>query len=278
MAITILASAQITFADAPDWWQRLAESAGLRPRAADEKSPTEIFDSGGKTTALMTRLGLRYRTWDGLERASLLIIGPDALTGSEPMPGDIEKFAAAGGKVLILAQDPIWIAEFVGLEPSPEPCLRAGPGGLNQAVAQGLPPEALGGWPSPLAKSPIRAPNRGGWRSLLDPIGQPGFTILMEMDYGWGRITWCSIDFDMATGHEPAMALARRVIEHAARPSGLDAPSWRADREANRRLFDPAPTAKATPAAAPNQKSSDPSRSDGGTTPIGFYITPGTAP
>ncbi|MCC6354004.1 MAG: hypothetical protein IT577_08975 [Verrucomicrobiae bacterium] len=203
-------------------------------------------------------MGIPCRPWDGLERAALLVVGKDAISGSEPIPGDIEKFVALGGKALIMPQDPVWLAEFVGLEPSPQPCLRSVPGDPEQAIARGLASESLGSWPAPISPTPIRLPQRGGWRSLLDAVGQAGYSLLMEADHGWGRITVCAIDLEAAASHDPAKLLARRILSHAARPSRATAPSWRADRDANRRLFDPAP-----PDAA-NEK--------------GFYIRVGAAP
>lgn len=242
LGIAMVALASVGATDgAPAWWQRVSEALGLRSAQADAAAPIEIFDPGGKATEWIAGLGLTVRPWDGIERAALLVIGEDALAGADPMPGDIEKFVAVGGKVLILPQDPIGLAEFVGLHPSPQPCLRCGPGDPEQAVARGLPSDALGGWSSPMAKAPIRLPDRGGWRSLLDAIGQPGHTILMEADYGWGRITICAIDFENSATRPPAMDLAQRVIAHAGRATQLAAPVWRDDREANRRLFHPSP-------------------------------------
>lgn len=240
IAIAALATAHAA-AETPAWWQRMADALGIQPQAPQGDPPIELFDPAGKAAPWIAGMGLPCRAWDGNERAALLVIGPDALSGAEPMPGDIEKFVAVGGKVLILPQDPVWLAEFVGMEPSSQPCVRSGPGDPAQAIARGLSSEALGGWPAPIARSPIRLPSRGGWHSLLDATGQAGYSILMEADYGWGRLTLCAIDFLGAASHEPATALARRVISHAARASQATAPTWRADRDANRRLFDPAP-------------------------------------
>ena len=78
-----------------------------------------------------------------------------------------------------------------------------------------------------VSSAAIEKPHRSGWRPLLECEFDLSYTPLMELDYGKGRVTLCTLDLGDHLGEDPAARrTAERVVDYA-----LNAPlSPRADK------------------------------------------------
>lgn len=62
----------------------------------------------------------------------------------------------------------------------------------------------------------IEKPHRSGWRPLLECEFDLGYSPLMELDYGEGRVILCTLDLEDHVRQDPAaLRLTRRIIDYA---------------------------------------------------------------
>ncbi len=204
-----------------------------------------VFDPVGKTTQFLKSLGVTTKPWDGKPSPALLIIGREALSGMSTLPGDLKAYVAAGGRALIMTQSPDWFRSAMGFRVSRNATRQIFPVGANHPAVAGLDAADLCNWngettltePYPeepnlkitplygwkwgnqgvVASASIEKPHRSGWRPLLECEFDLAYTPLMELDFGKGRVTLCTLDLEDQAGEDPAAdRLARQILSHAA--------------------------------------------------------------
>jgi hypothetical protein len=59
-------------------------------------------------------MGYTTSPWNGQSSTQLLVIGRNALKTSARLPGDLQAFVQAGGRVLLSGHDPYWLRANLG--------------------------------------------------------------------------------------------------------------------------------------------------------------------
>src|SRR5262249_35299894 len=73
-----------------------------------------------------------------------------------------------------------------------------------------------GGTDAGVGGAAIERPHRSGWRPLLECEFALAYPPLMELDYGQGRLTACTLDLDDHVAQDPAARrVAGRLIDYA---------------------------------------------------------------
>lgn len=214
----------------------------------------QVLDPAGDSRRLLADLGV---TVDGSNPASLRIIGRGALASGAIHLADQEVWVRAGGRLLVLAQDPTWIREVIGWRVGYQVLRRVFPVTDGHPLLSGLDERDLRDWagagtlvePRPVidqdnrsgarypthtwhwgnrgsvCSAPIEKPHRSGWRALLECDFDLASTPLMELDVGRGRITWCQLDLEARGAEDPAAArLAANLLHHVAEAPLIEHP------------------------------------------------------
>lgn len=212
-----------------------------------------VVDPNGHTRQMLESLGYGKESWNGAN-TPLVVIGRNALINQAAVLAGLEPYVRAGGRALICAQDPEWTTRALGWRVCPKVARRVFPipsatrhGALENFNADDLRdwtggstlidpfPEYAGnylrgnerdqpyaGWHwgnrGGVSSAAIEKPHRGGWRPLLECEFDLAYTPLMELDYGRGRVTVCTLDLEDHFLRDPAARrIAGRVIEYALR-------------------------------------------------------------
>lgn len=207
------------------------------------KSKVLVVDPLGKTSAMLKAIGVESTPWTGGAAANVLIIGREALSKNTELPGDLEAFTAAGGRVLVMTQNPEWMRSALGFRVSRHVTRYAFPVDQAHPVLSGLDQLDLRDWNSagtltepypeepnlkkvPLygwkwgnqgsvASASIEKPHRSGWRPLIECEFDLAYSPLMELDFGKGRITLCTLDLEDHYQQDPVAArLIRQLLTH----------------------------------------------------------------
>lgn len=219
------------------------------PRHRSSDREIYIYDPIGKTRMHLDNLGFKIREWNGESDAELVIIGSCVMSQGYTLPESLEKYTHNGGKVIIFAQEPQWLRDNLGFRVShhvsrrvfaisnehpvveglDEEDLRdwAGGGSLIDAYPDFNPGEAkLGKWWFPyhgyhwgnrgsVSSAAIEKPHFSSWRSILECEFDLAYTPLMELDYGKGRVVFCTLDVEGREAKEPVAAMiSRQLIEY----------------------------------------------------------------
>ncbi len=206
-----------------------------------------VVDPNGMTTRMLADLGYQTHSWNG-EAAPLVVIGRNALKQDPTVAVTLEPYVRNGGRALIYAQDPEWMTRALGWRTCPKVARRAFP--MNSLVTGGIDAEDLRDWRGSstlieacpeyvgdylrgnerdqpyagwhwgnrggISSAAIEKPHRSGWRPLLECEFDLAYTPLMELDYGQGRLTVCTLDLEDHVGLDPAARrMATRVIDYA---------------------------------------------------------------
>ncbi len=216
----------------------------------EARSGTEeiaMIDPNGMTGRMLADLGYRTHSWNGAA-APLVVIGRNALKDDAAVAARLEPYVRAGGRALICAQDPEWITRALGWRVCPKVARRVFP--VNSPVTRGLDADDLRDWTGSstlieahpqyvggylrgnerdqpyagwhwgnrggVSSAAIEKPHRSGWRPLLECEFDLGYTPLMELDYGRGRLLACTMDLEDHVALDPAArCLAGRIIDYA---------------------------------------------------------------
>lgn len=213
-------------------------------------SPSNILlaDPAKKTTDWLAALGVPTKPWDGKPApGAVLIVGRQALSGDlqdKPALPDMEAFVAAGGRVLVMSQDADWLRQKIGFRVTHHSTRRMWPVQGDDGLMAGVSVASLRDWagsstmqeakPSyPLNEFPtygwrwgqrgvlgaavIEKPHFTGWRPLFESEFDLQYAPAMELDYGRGRITWCSLDLEDQSAADPAAEkISRNLLKHVA--------------------------------------------------------------
>jgi beta-galactosidase len=210
------------------------------PALAPTACAVQVVDPAGDSSAVLRRIGC---TLDGKH---LLIVGRNALSSGAITLDAVRSRASAGGRVLVLAQDPQWLRTQLGWRVGHQVVRRVYPLDPAHPVLAGLNEDDLADWSgagSLLAAQPpveappkgyprygwhwgnrgsvcsamIEKPQRSAWRPILEGDFDLAFTPLMELDLGTGRIVWCALDLE-ARGAIDAVVdrLTANLVRYAA--------------------------------------------------------------
>ena len=216
------------------------------------KRTVHAVDPVGKTTAMLVRQGYTVRPWKGEGDARLVVIGRDALSAGQPMPSRLEEFVRTGGRALVFTQQPEWMRAYLGFRVGRYAARRAFPVDPRHHAVRGLDSADLRDWagsselvePHPVydftpntkrgghgnpywgwrwgnrgavCSAPVEKPHLSSWRPILECEFDLAYTPLMELDYGRGRVVWCTLDLEEHSVTDPAAdRLARRIVTYAA--------------------------------------------------------------
>jgi len=210
--------------------------------------PISIYDPKGQSTACLRSLGLKPTLWKpGQPAAGLLVIGRNALLAEPTLLESVHTHVNAGGRALIMAQDPSFITEVWGLRVSHHLERRVFAVDAHHPLMAGLTDTDLRDWagesrlldPRPKNDDPtqhgppvhgyrwggtgavtsaaIEVPHRTGWRPLLVTGFDLQYSPLMELDNGRGRITLCTLDLEDHIPADPSAArLAVNLLRYVA--------------------------------------------------------------
>ena len=212
------------------------------------KDTIAIFDPVGKTSAMLKQLGDELVPWNGSQVSSLLIIGREAFSSGQNLPGNLETFVRNGGKAIVFPQRREWLINK-GLRVAEHISRRVYPIDSNHPVVSGLDEVDLRDWtgestlleayPDTIQKpsrlSPANTPwygwhwgNRGGvssasiekphrtsWRPILESEFDLAYSPLMELDYGKGRLILNELDLEDHFAADPGAAqLAQTLLSY----------------------------------------------------------------
>lgn len=207
-----------------------------------------IADPDGLTSSMLANLGFTPQAWNGAA-APLVVIGRNGLKSNPMLTTRLEPFVQAGGRALIFAQDPDWMTKVLGWRVCPKVCRRVFPT-LNSPVAQGIDADDLRDWTGDstlieaypeyagdyhrgnegeqpyagwhwgnrggITSAAIEKPHRSGWTPLLECEFDLAYLPLMELDYGKGRLIFCTLDLEDHVVLDPAARLvAESVMDYA---------------------------------------------------------------
>ena len=203
-----------------------------------------VFDPAGETSAMLQSLGYSVRPWQGIAPpGTVLVIGRKALSQKNPLPGNLEAFLRNGGRAIVFAQNADWTKYALGLRTAPHLARRVFRIEANHPVAQGLDDYDLSDWAGvsklvegyphypgyqwlhaygwhwgnrgAVSSTPIEKPHRTSWRPILETEFDLAYTPLMEMEYGAGRLTFCTLDLEDHVALDPAaQRLGRQLMEY----------------------------------------------------------------
>jgi len=201
-----------------------------------------LFDPEGDSKALLERLGFRVIDWTGKPSLSnVLVIGRNALSNGEGLPGSIREFLSVGGRVLLLTQNPDWLTRNFSLEiikgakhrfwpivtQKKHPALRDledkdfsfwnGRGALLENE-QGntdiwlesndsdfLPWVWQYGNLGSVSSAPIFKPVVGGWVPVIEGGENLVWTPLLEKHFGKGLMLLCTLDLENRGKTDPVV-------------------------------------------------------------------------
>lgn len=198
-----------------------------------------LWDPVGKTGTLLKQLGVTSVPWDG-KPTPMLVVGREALSSGAKPPAPLGDYVAGGGRLLVMTQNPEWIRRNLGLRVSRHGSRLAWPTIPNHPVMTGLTAANLQDWAGNstliearpeyasnqfpefgwrwglrhmLATAAIEKPHLSGWRPLLESEFDLQYSPLMELDFGRGRITLCTLDLEDQSPADPAAErLARNLL------------------------------------------------------------------
>ncbi|HEV7301151.1 MAG TPA: hypothetical protein VGN72_17425 [Tepidisphaeraceae bacterium] len=204
-----------------------------------------VFDPAGDTTKLLTDLGYEVVPWTtGQPEGDVAVIGRHTLSNRNVPPGDLDQFVKAGGRLIVFGQDNDWTRLSLGLRTAPHVSRRVFKVNADHPVTAGLENDDLRDWAGEgtlvngyphrpgtewldsygwrwgnrgsVSSTPIEKPHHGSFRPILECEFDLAYTPLIEMDYGRGRITLCTLDLEARANGSDAAAnkLAHQVMEH----------------------------------------------------------------
>ena len=225
------------------------DTFALRVFAPDrsEKGEIAVVDPNGMTSKMLADLGYVPHAWEG--RPPLVVIGRNALRDDPMVAAKLEAYVRTGGRAVIYAQNPQWMAQALGWRVCPEVSRRVF--AVNSPLTEGIDADDLCDWTGSstlieaypeyhgdylrgnerdqpyagwhwgnrggVTSAAVEKPHRSGWRPLLECEFDLAYTPLMELDYGKGRLLLCTLDLEDHVALDPAArCLAERIISYAA--------------------------------------------------------------
>jgi beta-galactosidase len=108
-----------------------------------DKGEIAVVDPDGMTAKMLAALGYATHAWDG-EPAPLVVVGRNALKKDPAVAAKLEACVRAGGRAMICAQDPAWMAQAFGWRVCPDVSRRVFP--MDSPITRGLDADDLRDW------------------------------------------------------------------------------------------------------------------------------------
>ncbi|MBV9467832.1 MAG: hypothetical protein JOZ57_01150, partial [Abitibacteriaceae bacterium] len=212
-----------------------------------------VFDLNGDTSAMLKNLGYTVQPLNPRSNAlpqGVVVIGRRALSGNAvsdlgQLPFDVAAFVRNGGRLIIFGQDPRWMQYALGIRTTKSLTRHVFPVVANHPVMAHLQATDLADWvgssnlvgaqPSvggvepwftpaygwhwgnrgAVSSAPMEKPHRTSWRPILECEFDLAYAPLMEMDYGQGRVTLCTLDLeDHINNDAAAHTLAANLMNY----------------------------------------------------------------
>lgn len=106
------------------------------------KGRIAVVDPNGMTGKMLADLGYTTGAWDA--ESSLVVIGRNALKQDPIVAAKLEAWVGAGGRAVICAQDPQWMAQALGWRVCPQVSRRVFP--MNSPISDGMDADDLRDW------------------------------------------------------------------------------------------------------------------------------------
>jgi beta-galactosidase len=207
------------------------------PATLKVAAPVFVWDGPGDTAAMLAGMKISARPWKGeaLPANALLVIGRKALSSGQVLPARVGAWVRGGGRLLVMGQDPRWIQYALGLRTAPVATRRVqslalsaeqnsvqemrdwrGASKVTEAYPRysGLEWVPALGWKwgnrGVVSSAPMEKPHRSGLRPLLECEFDLAYTPLLEMEFGRGKVTLCTLDVE---DHWKADPVAHRAAQ-----------------------------------------------------------------
>jgi beta-galactosidase len=209
-----------------------------------------LYDPAGKTAKLLKNLGASAIAWNGEPPSKdrpLLVVGCKAFgAAKKALAADLEKFVAAGGRLLVMSQDPDWMRKSHGFRMSRVVSRRVFPVMAGHPITAGLDADDLRDWAGAgsliearpvydlkantnygwhwgnqgsVSCSMVEKPHLSGWTPILQGEFDLAYSPLMQLGYGKGSALLCTLDLEDQAPVDPvAEILARRILRQAVGP------------------------------------------------------------
>ncbi len=205
--------------------------------------PLLIFDPLGKSQSMLEKLGYSLKPWKGDPALDTLVIGREAFSSGVELPGSLEDFVRAGGRVIIMQQQPQWLEQAAGFRTGAQVVRRVFPIPGAADMLEGIDREDLRDWSGHssllpvvsdelpqsttsypphgwhwsnrggVTSAPVEKPHIGGWKPLLECDFGSMYSPLMTLRYGRGEVILCQLDLEDHAETDPAAAmLCQRMI------------------------------------------------------------------
>ncbi|MDA3963344.1 MAG: beta-galactosidase [Planctomycetota bacterium] len=220
------------------------------PAATRPGTRLAVLDALGDTAAMLTKLGYTTETWDGTPSTLPLVIGRRQLSEHD-VPAGLEAHLAAGGRAIIMAQDPEWMRHAWGLRVAHHQARRMFPVDTDHPISAGLDERDLWLWnghsrlldPRPnyndtkgwaktpagqpyagwrwgtrhsLSSAAIEKPHHTGWRPIFECEFDLAYSPLLELDHLGGKLMLCTLDLEDHSADPVAELLTHRIVTHLA--------------------------------------------------------------
>jgi beta-galactosidase len=194
-----------------------------------------VLDPVGDTRDMLRTLGWQTREWQG--EPGLVVVGRGALQHDNTILPRLKTHINAGGRAILMAQDPQWLRENAGWRVALHMARRVFPvassGGWKNVDPEWLrdwrgestllppkTPEISGindlikapgyGWRwggrGAVSSCAVEKPHYGGWTPLLECEFDLAYSPLMQLAYGKGLLVFCGLDVEDHAAIEPAAA------------------------------------------------------------------------
>lgn len=219
--------------------------------------PVPVMDPHGRTLDALNAAGIAADPWEedtpavvAHEPGGVLVLGERALGTKGELPPGTAEFVHAGGRLIVLAQERAWLRDhgfrvaehltrrafrvnpqlplWTGLSDE-ELSDWAGASTLTEAYPVVPPGDTrLGKWWFPyhgyhwgnrgaLSSAAVEKPHRAGWQPLLECEFDLAYSPLLELRYGQGLVTLCTLDLADHAAEDPvAELLLARIVGYAA--------------------------------------------------------------
>ncbi|HEY0008292.1 MAG TPA: hypothetical protein VGB55_06190, partial [Tepidisphaeraceae bacterium] len=212
-------------------------------------------DPAGATTNALKALGYTVTAWDGKPaQGAVVVVGRHALADPAARAMNFAAHVAAGGRLIVMAQERAWYEEDQGLRTAAWSSRRVFtvPTLTSHPLIAGLSDEDLRDWngagssvpshPKPVyeqeshgyprhgwkwgnngtvAGLTIEKPHHGSWRPLLQSEFDLAYSPLLELTAGNGLTLWCTLDLEERSRRDPvADLLLGRMISYASGYAG----------------------------------------------------------
>ncbi|MDP3849125.1 MAG: glycoside hydrolase family 2 TIM barrel-domain containing protein [Luteolibacter sp.] len=212
--------------------------------SATPPTPVSLLDPLGETKKLLESLNLPTVEWDQKTTTNLVVIGRNAFAKGGVNPDIVRDHLNSGGRALMMAQDPQWLRDHVGLRVANHLSRRAFPVISSHPALAGLDAQAFRDWAGEsslvppidaandqintaphgwrwgarhvVSSAPIEIPHRAGWRPILACEFDGAYTPLAEIPIARGVLTLCTLDLEDHASADPAAERVARAVFSAA--------------------------------------------------------------